>query len=870
MEGDRPESAENQGRICSICLLPIEEDIECPTCCQIGNRLTDIQQECETTSLIRAIEALKEWSQDTPTWDVLYWLNQFLQPSVFRGRRMTGNRQGLFLVFEGIDGSGKTFHLDAVKEALISQSRAVHSVVFPNNRTPLGRFLKDCLNKGRSFTAWTYHVLFAIHRWEFMDWITTTLSQGEVVLCERYTWSGVVYSSILDPTLHFSRFMSIEKGLIAPDLVVYIDTPPSRIVGKHAISSLFDDDGFQLQLYELYSRPDLWTGIPVLKHGTHENKWESSMALVQTLALDPRITTTPKVWSYLWEDNGPCGVCSVFYTSQDPVQECYGCFSTVHHHCLMEDWRAERFPLCCACGGEAPEPPPPLPPPEHDPPVDFPEQEIQTAGPDVSEPEISTEFMEQLQGSGSTPCALHGMDHLSHDPTCEYCKRALGPMYRHLRGKYGPQIADHTPTLSFDFSGPLPAAVTGARYLMVFVWRLQEVRLIWAFALDRRTKENVLSCLQSVVADLTTLTGGSKPPVARVHSDQAKEFLSHMVMEWLKDQGIRQTFTSTYDSQANGVAERWINLIKTKATVLLASKYMHTSFWCYAVAWVARCYNQKVLGQKPRKNLPEFGQLLLVRTKRHHKLEERGCLGIMAGTYPDIPNGVIVLSVNNHSIQEIYTAHVAPATFSDKDRWFVKRDRHDPNKIVYVSQKGEVSWDIPLSKLSTVEERIPIKHHPHYAALQRAVDGWAWYTSNVGQLLPHFNDIEPEEGEEPLPQIGGAKYHTWHEVTGELLNPAAQQRLEEKELPPLVQIVPEPDLELPQAPSGRPPFRKIEGSLFLPEAVASDVQRQADAMDENLIQPPQVDEEEHSTHSPEEREHFPSLGGGGTVSLHSR
>ena len=30
----------------------------------------------------------------------------------------------------------------------------------------------------------------------------------------------------------------------------------------------------------------------------------------------------------------------------------------------------------------------------------------------------------------------------------------------------------------------------------------------------------------------------------------------------------------------------------------------------------------------------------------------------------------------------------------------------------------------------------------------------------------------------------------------------------------------------------------------------------------NLIQPPHSDEEEHSTHSPEEREHFPSLGGG--------
>ena len=50
----------------------------------------------------------------------------------------------------------------------------------------------------------------------------------------------------------------------------------------------------------------------------------------------------------------------------------------------------------------------------------------------------------------------------------------------------------------------------------------------------------------------------------------------------------------------------------------------------------------------------------------------------------------------------------------------------------------------------------------------------------------------------------------------------------------MVQILPEPDVELPQAPSGRPPFRKIEGSLSLPEAFATDVQRQAEEMDERL------------------------------------
>ena len=62
--------------------------------------------------------------------------------------------------------------------------------------------------------------------------------------------------------------------------------------------------------------------------------------------------------------------------------------------------------------------------------------------------------------------------------------------------------------------------------MLLFVWRLTDIRLLWASALDRRTKENVRSCLQDVMAERTQLTGGSKPPVMRVHSDQAGEFLS--------------------------------------------------------------------------------------------------------------------------------------------------------------------------------------------------------------------------------------------------------------------------------------------------------------------------------------------------------
>ena len=134
---------------------------------------------------------------------------------------------------------------------------------------------------------------------------------------------------------------------------------------------------------------------------------------------------------------------------------------------------------------------------------------------------------------------------------------------------------------------------------------------------------------------------------------------------------IKQTFTSTGDPFANGVAERWIDLAKVKATVLLASRYLPTTLWCYIVPWVAYTYNQKTLGQTPKKSIPEFEQLLLLRTKRENKFQD----GIMMGLYTQIPHGVVAVTIQrNKTISEVYTAHVAPAHMEKAEKWFLKRD----------------------------------------------------------------------------------------------------------------------------------------------------------------------------------------------------
>ena len=98
------------------------------------------------------------------------------------------------------------------------------------------------------------------------------------------------------------------------------------------------------------------------------------------------------------------------------------------------------------------------------------------------------------------------------------------------------------------------------------------------------------------------------------------------------------------------------------------------------------------------------------------------------------------------------------------ERWFLKRDVKNPDRLVYVSTKGEVSWDVPVDTLPTVEEKRHWDRHPKFVSLQRACDGWAWYTSNTGRLLPNYRDIEVEGEEERLPYLGNSDFHAWQQI----------------------------------------------------------------------------------------------------------
>ena len=264
-----------------------------------------------------------------------------------------------------------------------------------------------------------------------------------------------MYSSALAPELDIQTFICVDMGLLAPDLVVYIDTAPTTIRARPQISTLFSELEFQ--------EPGIWEGVRVLRHQTCDNKWESRNRLMSSLRGDPLWKGKARSWNDLWEDHGTCGACLLPFQSTEECQRCMERLHTVHQFCLIETRSYERIPLNSACQTPAPastDPPPPLPQP-----VDPPSYEEDPG--EEKEPEVpaDADFTTRLQETGSTPCKVRGVDHLSRDRDCEFWKRALGPMYRHLKDKYGTRIADYTPTFSFDFRARCPRRLPGPRCL---------------------------------------------------------------------------------------------------------------------------------------------------------------------------------------------------------------------------------------------------------------------------------------------------------------------------------------------------------------------------------------------------------------------
>ncbi|HPU19484.1 MAG TPA: dTMP kinase, partial [Alicycliphilus sp.] len=94
--------------------------------------------------------------------------------------------QGLFITFEGIDGAGKSSHIDTLAQALRAAGRQVTLTREPGG-TPLAEKLRAMLLHDAMDALTETLLVFAARRDHLRVVIEPALARGDVVLCDRFT-----------------------------------------------------------------------------------------------------------------------------------------------------------------------------------------------------------------------------------------------------------------------------------------------------------------------------------------------------------------------------------------------------------------------------------------------------------------------------------------------------------------------------------------------------------------------------------------------------------------------------------------------------------------------------------------------------------
>lgn len=168
-------------------------------------------------------------------------------------------RPGLFITFEGIDGAGKSTHIDALAAAFKAQGRAVTQTREPGG-TPLAEKLRAIV-LGDAMDPLTESLLvFAARRDHLQQVIEPALARGDVVLCDRFTDATFAYQgggrgfdmAVLAQLESWVQALPAEGGVRQPDLTVWFELAPEIAAGRLAGARV--PDRFEAQPVEFFRR----------------------------------------------------------------------------------------------------------------------------------------------------------------------------------------------------------------------------------------------------------------------------------------------------------------------------------------------------------------------------------------------------------------------------------------------------------------------------------------------------------------------------------------------------------------------------------------------------------------------------------------
>nr|WP_319492010.1 dTMP kinase [uncultured Desulfobacter sp.] len=137
--------------------------------------------------------------------------------------------KGCFVVFEGIDGSGKSTQTQLLCKRLASINTQVVATCEPTDG-PVGRLLRQMLSGKLPADQRTIASLFAADRTEhLMDpetGIRHLVDNGATVVCDRYYFSSYAYHSQYMDMEWVIQANRLNADILKPDITLFIDVDP--------------------------------------------------------------------------------------------------------------------------------------------------------------------------------------------------------------------------------------------------------------------------------------------------------------------------------------------------------------------------------------------------------------------------------------------------------------------------------------------------------------------------------------------------------------------------------------------------------------------------------------------------------------------
>lgn len=209
-------------------------------------------------------------------------------------------KRGIFVVIEGADGTGKSTQVLNLTKTLQNEGFPCKSMRFPDRSTMIGSMIDSYLKCESDLSDESIHLLFSANRWELSKSIKSTLLSGTNIICDRYAFSGVAYTSA-KPGFSLNWCMGPDRGLPEPDKVIYLQA--SEKLGESRAdfgSERYEKKDFQIEVAKKFdemrkmdSSVD-WTDYTVEKNIAHVT--EDLLRLIKELLCENERKDVGKLW----------------------------------------------------------------------------------------------------------------------------------------------------------------------------------------------------------------------------------------------------------------------------------------------------------------------------------------------------------------------------------------------------------------------------------------------------------------------------------------------------------------------------------------------------------------------------------------------